>query len=233
MKNNNKKLSIIIPCYNEEKTIIKLLKMVNNVKLNNISKEIIVVDDSSTDSSLDLLKSNKSLYTILKTHKENLGKGAAVKTGIKVSKGDYIIIQDADLEYNPKDYNKLIEAIQNNECDAVYGSRFKNKKYNKGHLFNRAANSFFNYLFKKLYKYELTDVLSCYKIFKSETLKKIELLDNRFGFDVEVTLKIVKENKKIIEVPISYNPRSKKEGKKIGLKDGINITKILINNRNK
>lgn len=227
----NTKLSIIIPCYNEEKTIIKILTKINKIKLDGIKKEIIVIDDCSNDSSLVLLQNNKRLYSKLITNEKNIGKGASLKKGIDCAKGDIIMIQDADLEYDPKEYKKMLDMLYSNDCDVVYGSRFYNKKYDKGNIINRIANKFFTYLFNKMYRNNLTDILTCYKLFRREIFDEIELIENRFCFDTEISIKLTKNNKRIFEVPISYYPRSKKEGKKIGLKDGVAITFLLIKNR--
>ena len=221
MKNKRNIISIIIPCYNEEKNIIDILLKVNQVKLNNIKKEIIVIDDCSKDSTLKILKKNKKLYNILITHDKNKGKGASIKSALKKASGDFIIIQDADLEYNPNEYKILLDYLINNNCDVVYGTRFKEKKYNQGYLANRLANYFLTFLFNFRTKSKLTDINTCYKLFKKEVLKDLDLKENRFGLDPEITLKITKKNIKIEEVPITYKPRSKKEGKKINIKDGI------------
>lgn len=216
-----KTISILIPCYNEEKNIIEILTKVNQVKINNIKKEIIVIDDCSKDKSLKILKKNKKLYSILITHKKNLGKGAAIKSALKKATGDYIIIQDADLEYDPNEYKKLLDYLIKNNCDVVYGTRFQNKKYNQGYLVNRLANYFLTFLFNLKTKSKLTDINTCYKLFKKDVLKDLELVENRFGLDPEITLKLTKKNIKIEEIPITYKPRSKKEGKKINVKDGL------------
>ena len=216
-----KTISILIPCYNEEKNIIEILIKVNQVKINNIKKEIIVIDDCSKDKSLKILKKNKKLYSILITHKKNLGKGAAIKSALEKATGDYIIIQDADLEYDPNEYKKLLDYLIKNNCDVVYGTRFQNKKYNQGYLVNRLANYFLTFLFNLKTKSKLTDINTCYKLFKKDVLKDLELVENRFGLDPEITLKLTKKNIKIEEIPITYKPRSKKEGKKINVKDGL------------
>lgn len=226
-----KTLSIIIPCFNEEKTIIEILKRIDKVKIKMNKKEIIVVDDFSTDNSLNLLKSNNKLYSKLIEHSKNSGKAAAVKTGINESTGDYIIIQDADLEYDPNYYVILLDKLIKSKCDAVYGTRFYHRKYNKGYMYGRMANKFFNKLFNKIYNSNLTDIGTCYKLFKSKVLKEIPLNENGFCIDTEISIYLIKNNKKIAEVPISYYPRSKKEGKKIGLKDVLAITSLLIKSR--
>ena len=212
------KLSIIIPCYNEENNIEIILNKLNDVKLNNIEKEIIEIDDWYKVSMILL-------------HEENKGKGAALRTGIKHATGDYIIIQDADLEYNPDEYNNLLKPLINNECDVVYGSRFKNKVYDKGYLANKLANRFLTSFSNLFTHYKLTDMETCYKVFKSSVIKKIELKENRFGFEPEITSKLSKINARIIEVPIKYNPRTKKEGKKIGFKDGLRAIYCILKYR--
>ena len=226
-----KKLSIIIPCYNEEKNIEELLKRVNNVKLEDIEKEIIVVDDCSKDNSKEILEKNRDIIQKILCHKKNRGKGAAVRTGITNSTGDYIIIQDADLEYTPKDYCDLLKPLLNNECDVVYGNRFKNKKYDKGYLASRIANRFFTKFSNYFTHYKLTDVETGYKVFNGDIIRNIKLSENGFGFDTELTAKLSKAEAKIIEVPIQYSPRTKKEGKKIGIKDGIRTIYCILKYR--
>ncbi len=226
-----KKLSIIIPCFNEEKNIEKILTKVNNVTLNNVEKEIIIVDDYSTDNSREILSNiKKSNYKLL-FHEKNMGKGAAIRTGINYATGDYIIIQDADLEYNPEEYNNLLVPLLNNECDVVYGSRFSHEGYKKGYFGNRIANKILTKFSNTFTHYKLTDMETCYKLFKSEIIKEIQLQENRFGFEPEVTAKLSKKKAKIVEVPIQYNPRTKEEGKKINIKDGIRALYCIIKYR--
>lgn len=226
-----KKLSIIVPCFNEARTIEEILKRLNNLEIKDIEKEIIVIDDCSSDNTREILENNKDKFQILVYHERNLGKGAAVRTGIKNATGDYIIIQDADLEYNPTEYEKLLQPLLQNECDVVYGSRFKDSKYNKGYILNRIANNILTKLSNFFTHYNLTDMETCYKLFKSEIIKKIKIEENRFGFEPEVTAKLKKVNAKIIEIPIKYEPRKTKEGKKIGFKDGLRAIHCIIKYR--
>ena len=226
-----KKLSIIVPCYNEESTIEEVLDRLNDIKIDNIEKEIIVIDDGSNDNSRQIIKKNMHKVQKLLYHEKNLGKSAALRTGIKNATGDYIIIQDADLEYNPSEYNKLLKPLLKNECDVVYGSRFKNNKYNKGYIQNRIANNILTKLCNFFTNYKLTDVETCYKLFKSEIIKNIEIEENRFGFEIEITVKLIKLKANIIEIPIKYEPRTKKEGKKIGFKDGLRAIYCMLKYR--
>ena len=226
------KISIIIPLYNEEKTIITLLEKIKNLKcLNN--KEVIVVDDFSKDNSLKLVENYKGLKNILiLKHNKNLGKGAAIRTAQKYVNGEIVIIQDADLEYNPNDYSLLINPILNDNFKIVYGSRVMNKKRYKAKNFTSIYRIFFNHLltiFSNIINNQnLTDAHTCYKVFAAHVFKKIQLEENRFGFCPEVTTKISKLNYKIKEVPISYNGREYSEGKKIGILDGFDAIKCLI-----
>ena len=222
------KLSIIIPVYNEKKTLRELIKRVEEVNLKklNLNKEIIIVDDASTDGSIDTIKSLKGRYIKIFQEK-NQGKGAALKAGIKAATGDFIIFQDADLEYDPQDYIKLIKPILENKTDITFGSRFVDLKFilfgkNKIiHPTHWAGNKFLTSVFNLLYGTNLTDIEPCYKIFRSNLLKNIHVKTNRFEYDIELMCKLVKGGHKIIQLPISYNARTFREGKKINWKDGI------------
>ena len=221
------KLSIIIPVFNEEKTIEEIIKRVEAVSLP-IKKEIIVVDDGSFDNTKKILKQLKKKFNFtLIEHQKNQGKGAAIKTGLSHVTGDFVLIQDADLEYNPKEYSVLLAPLLKGEAEVVYGSRISGGN-------RRGSWSFFwggkilTFLANLLYGLNITDEATCYKVFKSEILKDLDLKGKRFEFCPEVTAKVAKKGIEIYEVPISYNPRKRKEGKKIKWKDGIKAILILI-----
>ena len=223
-----KLLTVIIPVYNESKTITKILDKVIKTK---ISKQIIVVDDCSTDNSKKKISNFKSkIYKII-IHKKNLGKGAAIQSAQKFIKGKYTIIQDADLEYNPNDYFKILKRINHKSINAVYGSRVLGKKRYKLKNFTSLSRIFFNHILTLLSNIinnqSLTDAHTCYKLFDSKIFKKIKLNEKGFAFCPEITTKISNLNVKIFEVPISYKGRSYDEGKKISYKDGIEAVYAL------
>ncbi len=213
------KLSIIIPVFNEEETILQVLNKIEKVKLNNIEKEIIIIDDFSTDGTREILQNIKKYKIIY--HEKNLGKGAAIKTGLKNISGDIILIQDADLEYDPKEYNKLLEPILTNQTKVVYGSRMlgEHKDMYSLHFF---GNKFLTLATNIIYQCKITDMETGYKVFKNEVIEGLNLKARRFDFEPEITAKILKRGYKIKEVPIDFiNPRSFHQGKKITWKDGI------------
>ena len=221
------KISVIIPCYNEEHTIIQLLEKVK-IQRENFNLEIIVSDDGSKDQTTKLLENNKNLFDKLILGEKNKGKGAALSKAIEHSTGNIIIFQDADLEYDPEDYKKLVEPFIKNEADVVYGSRFMGSSAHRLIYYShRIANFFITNLVNIFTNINFTDVETGYKVFRRSVLEKITLKENSFGVEIELTMKIAKLNAKIFEVGISYNGRSYQEGKKITIKDGF-IAILLI-----
>ena len=223
------KLSIVIPVYNEEKTILEILKRVEVVELPDLEKEIIIIDDGSTDGTKEILKNLERQYKVL-YHFNNQGKGAALRTGLRQVSGDFVIIQDADLEYNPQEYPRLLESIIQNKADIVYGSRNlkDNPRFKKSYYWGVL---FISWLTNILYGSKLTDVYTCYKVFKTPILKNLDLKSNGFEFEEEVTVKALKKKYRILEIPISYCPRSFVEGKKINWRDGIKAILVMIKYR--
>jgi len=214
------KISILIPTYNEESYILQTLKRVNEQK-SKLNLEIVISDDGSTDQTISILNNNKYLFDKLVSNKKNQGKGAALKIGLNNCSGDIIIIQDADLEYNPEEFSELIDPFLKNEADVVYGSRFLGNKTKRVLYFkNRIANFFLTMLVNLLTNLNFTDVETGYKAFRKDILKDIVLKENSFTFEIEFTMKIAKLKKRIYEVGISYNGRTVEEGKKIKVKDG-------------
>lgn len=211
--------TILIPCYNEKNTILELLSLVKK----NISENdnIIVVDDGSTDGTTQLLKSYKDKNVKIIFHDFNQGKGAAISTGLKQELRNYIIIQDADLEYNPKDYEKLMAPFKETNADIVYGSRFLGgQKYSRIHFFwHYLANKILTFISNIFTNLNMSDMETGYKVFKKNVIKSINLKEKSFGVEVELTIKLAKKKFIFYEVPISYAGRSYSEGKKIGLKD--------------
>ena len=203
------KLSIIIPCYNEEKTLKKIVSRV--MKFNSNDKEIIIVDDCSSDNSPEIIKDLLNNYDSIQSHRhiKNLGKGAAIKSGIEMSKGDIILIQDADLEYNPKEYDKLLRPFLEADADVVYGSRFLGGDYTRLHFFwHRIANFLLTVLCNIFTNLNMTDMETGYKLFKSSIIKSIDLKEKSFGVEPEITIKLSRKNCIFYEVPISYTGRS-------------------------
>ena len=217
------KISVVIPCYNEENTISQVIIKVEKSLLNlDLDYEIIVVDDhSSDDSSNKLIEFENQKKIKLFTHSQNFGKGAAIATGLKNISGEIILIQDADLEYDPDDYKKLILPFYEANADVVYGSRFLGGgKYVRIHFFwHYVANKILTLLCNMIANLNLTDMETGYKLFRYEKIKDLKIKEKSFGFEPEITIKLAKKKSKFFEVPISYNGRSYKEGKKIGLKD--------------
>jgi glycosyltransferase involved in cell wall biosynthesis len=221
-------ISVIIPCYNEVKTIETIVDKVLAIKQYEI--EIIIIDDFSNDGTTEILKTiltNKAHKIIF--NEQNFGKGYCIRKGIEKSEGDIVLIQDADLEYNPEDYSKLLNPILNGDADVVYGSRFLGGEEKRVLFFwHSLANKILTLASNMCSDINLTDMETCYKVFKSSLIKKIKLEENRFGFEPEVTAKIAKLKPRIYEVGISYHGRTYEEGKKIGLKDAFSALKCII-----
>ena len=213
-------LSVIVPCFNEIKT---LDKVINNIQGSPVeSKEIIIVDDFSSDGSREFLKNVQSYNIKTIFHNKNLGKGAALCSGISLAKGKIIIIQDADLEYDPNQFPDIIEPIVNGKADVVYGSRFQGgQPHRVVYFWHRIGNGFLTLLSNIFTDINLTDMETCYKAFRREIIQQIKIEENRFGFEPEITAKIAKLDCRIYEVGISYYGRTYKEGKKIGWRDGV------------
>lgn len=227
------KLSIIIPVYNEERTVLKVINEVKKVKLNNINKEIIIVDDFSTDKTRDILKKTKDDSIKIFYHNKNLGKGSAIRTGLQHCAGDIILIQDADLEYSPKEYSRLLKPIMQKKAKVVYGSRMDviRKNLKKMYKIHFIGNVFLTFVTNLLYGSKITDMETGYKVFKKEVLKRIDLRAKRFDFEPEITAKILKKGYKIYELPIGFNARKFHEGKKITWVDGVKAFFYLIKYR--
>jgi glycosyltransferase involved in cell wall biosynthesis len=220
-----KQLSIVVPCYNEKPTIEKILAEVMEVDLGTTKKEILIVDDGSTDGTRAMLKKlaakNKSITLLFQ--EVNQGKGAALKRGILESTGDVVVVQDADLEYDPQEYKRLLYPIERGHADVVYGSRFIGGEPHRIIYFrNQVANKFLTFLSNVFTGLNLTDMETCYKMLEGELARELakDLKSQRFGFEPEITARIAKSNARVYEIGISYYGRSKEEGKKIGIKDG-------------
>ena len=210
------KLSIIVPAYNEGKTILTVLQKLNNLKKFYQNIQIIVINDGSKDNSLEILEGNKSLFDILINNPKNRGKGNAVKKGLEVADGDYITFQDADLEYDPEDFKKFLNLINIVDPDLIIGSRFNYADYSRSHyILNKIGNKFMTFLFNIIYDTTFTDIYSCYACFKKNLLINETLNTNGFEQHAEILCKVIKNGKKFYEVPINYNGRSHDEGKKI------------------
>ena len=221
------KLSVVIPVYNEANTIREIIKRVEAVALD---KELLIVDDYSTDGTRDVLKGiegNKDIRVLY--HEKNMGKGAALRTGFMHAKGNIVVVQDADLEYNPQEYQRMIRPILDGRADVVYGSRFVTTEERRVlYFWHFLGNSFLTLLSNMATNLNLSDMETCYKMFRAEVIKNIDIEENRFGFEPEITAKVAKGKYRIYEIGISYSGRDYSEGKKIGWKDGFRAIWCII-----
>ncbi len=214
------KLSIVIPVFNERDTIEELIRRVQNVEVG-LEKEIIIVDDGSEDGTHQILENLNHPNIKIFFHTINQGKGASLQTGFSKAAGDIVLIQDADLEYDPRDYSRLLEPILDGRADAVFGSRFLGGPHRVLFFWHYIGNKLLTTLSNMLTNLNLSDMETCYKVFRKEIIDKITLKSKRFGFEPEITIKLSKMKCRIYEVPISYSGRDYSEGKKIGWKDGV------------
>ena len=223
-----KKISIIVPVYNEINTLEKVIDRLQEVHFCGLEKEIIIVDDYSTDGTRELIKDYEGMYKVF-YHDYNQGKGAAIRTGFSHVTGDIMVIQDADLEYDPADYDDLIKLIIEGKADVVYGSRLSGGKPSRSFMFTHLlGNKLLTFITNLLYNTTLTDMETCYKAFRTDFIRGIEIKSNRFDFEPEITAKVLKRHPRLYELPISYYGREYAEGKKITWKDGIHAVIALI-----
>ncbi len=221
------KLSVVIPVYNEKNYILEMLRRVKAV---GIEKEIIIVDDCSTDGTREILKGLAAQGEKVIFHEKNMGKGAALRTGFRNVTGEYVIVQDADLEYDPDDYHKLLAPVLKGKAEVVYGSRFTGEHRNM-FFHHWMGNRFLTLVTDILYNTTISDMETCYKLFRTDIIKSMDIKSNRFNFEPEITAKILKKGIRIYEVPISYTGREFSEGKKISWVDGISALWTIVKYR--
>ena len=210
------KFSVLIPVFNEEKTVIEVLKRLNSTKVEEVDYEVIVINDGSTDKTKEILEQNKNLFSKLINNERNLGKGFSVKEGLKVASGDYIIFQDADLEYDPIEFKKFIKVSKQFDADLILGSRFIYSDYTRSHnILNKIGNHILTFIFNIFYNTTFTDIYSCYLCYKKILIDPNNLKADGFDQHAEILCEAVKKGKKFYEIPISYNGRTQEEGKKI------------------
>jgi glycosyltransferase involved in cell wall biosynthesis len=231
---NFRTLSVLIPVYNEARTILDILRQVDGAPTAGLTKELIVVDDGSTDGTRAILEKLPPLASRIQVffHAQNMGKGAALRTGLTHASGDIILIQDADLEYEPREYPELLAPILASRADVVYGSRLRGGKPARDFsLLYLWGNKLVTLTTNLLYACALTDMETCYKVFRTDIIKNIQIRANRFDFEPEITAKVLKRRYKIVEVPISYFGRDKAEGKKLSWRDGVSALWTLVKYR--
>lgn len=226
------KLSIIIPCFNEINTLPKVCLKLKDLDIG-CQKEIIIVDDGSTDGTREYLEKLQQQYSdlIIIYHQANQGKGAAIKTGLSRATGDYAIIQDADFEYDPRDILKLVDCIEKSGSQVVYGSRNRNVKSQYIYFYLYWGTKFMSWLFNALYHQRITDPETCYKCIETNLFRSLDISEKGFGMEIEITIKLAKRKILIPEVTISYTPRSYKDGKKIKVRDGLRALYLIIRNK--
>lgn len=223
-----KKIAILIPIFNEVETLKTILQKVEDASFCGLEKEIILIDDFSTDGTKEILKELESKYKVF-YHDKNMGKGAALRTGFEHMSGDIVVIQDADLEYDPIDYEPLVQLIIDGKADVAYGSRLSGGKPSRSFMFTHLlGNKLLTLITNILYNTTLTDMETCYKAFRTEFIKGIEIKSNRFDFEPEITAKVLKRGARLYELPISYYGREYDEGKKITWKDGVHAILALV-----